>query len=139
MKYGVNLMVWTTRVGGQHRSLLASIRDWGFDGVEFFLSPDEPAEIASLTQVLASLGLERTTCAVLPRNAHLPSADRETHQRGIAYLNTCVERTADLGARLMCGPLHAGLGVMTGARRTKDEWSQVVEGLQQVAPRARNL
>jgi D-psicose/D-tagatose/L-ribulose 3-epimerase len=139
MKLGVNLMVWTTRVDRQHRSLLASIREWGFQGVEFFLSPEEPAHIPFFKQELSRIGLERTTCVVLPRDAHLPSPDRETHRRGLAYLTKCVERTADLEAPLMCGPLHSGLGVMTGRRRTKDEWNLAVEGLQQVAQRARAL
>lgn len=136
MKYGVNLMVWTTRVGRDERSLLESIQGWGFDGVELFLSREEPADIHFVKQELNRIRLERTTCVVLPRDAHLPSPDIETHRRGFAHLNQCVERSADLEARLMCGPLHSGLGVMTGQRRTKDEWDRVVEGLQKVARRA---
>jgi D-psicose/D-tagatose/L-ribulose 3-epimerase len=139
MKYGVNLMVWTTRVHRQNQSLLASVREWGFEGVELFLSPEEPADIPFVQEELTRLGLERTTCVVLPRNAHLPSPDVETRRRGVAFLNQCVERTADLGARLMCGPLHSGLGVMTGQRRTEDEWNRSVEGLRKVARRAREL
>ncbi len=139
MKYGVNLMVWTTRVHREHLPLLASVREWGFEGVELFLSPEEPADIPYLRHELKRIGLERTTCVVLPREAHLPSPDVETHRRGLAYLNQCVERTADLEARLMCGPLHSGLGVMTGRRRTQDEWNRAVEGLQQVARRAGGL
>lgn len=139
MKYGVNLMVWTTRVHHEQRNLLASIREWGFDGVELFLSPEEPADIPFLKQELARLNLERTTCVVLPRDAHLPSPDLETRRRGVAFLNRCVERSADLEAPLMCGPLHSGLGVMTGARRTNEEWNRSVECLQKVARRAREL
>lgn len=139
MKYGVNLMVWTTRVHHEHRPLLASVAEWGFEGVELFLSPEEPADIPFLKQELTRLGLLRTTCVVLPRDAHLPSPDGEARQRGLAFLNRCVERTADLEAPLMCGPLHSGLGVMTGQRRAPDEWNRVVDSLQQVARRARNL
>lgn len=139
MKYGVNLMVWTTSVRREHRSLLMAVREWGFDGVELFLSPDEPADIPSLRDELERIGLTRTTCVVLPREAHLPSADPEIHGRGVNFLKKCVERTAELEASLMCGPLHSGLGVMTGRRRTSDEWKRAVEGLQQVARRARDL
>jgi len=139
MKYGVNLMVWTTRVHHEHQRLLASIREWGFEGVELFLSPEEPADIPFLRKELTHLGLERTTCVVLPHDAHLPSPDMETRRRGVAFLNQCVERTADLEAHLMCGPLHSGLGVMTGRRRTDEEWGRSVESLQKVARRAREL
>src|SRR5262249_44068572 len=40
-----------------------------------------------------------------------------------------VERTAELGAKLMGGPLYAGLGVMTGRRRTQEEWQWAADGL----------
>ena len=139
MKYGVNLMVWTTHIGKQYDGLLARIREWGFDGVEPFLSEEEPPDITSLKRTLDGLDLERTSCSVLPRGAHLVSSEPEVRARGVAYLNRCVERTAELGASLMCGPLYAGLGVMTGTRRTNEEWKRAVEGLQAVARRAQEL
>jgi hypothetical protein len=45
MKYGVNTMVSTTQVNDRHYPLFLRIREWGFDGVELFLSPSEPASI----------------------------------------------------------------------------------------------
>jgi len=63
MKYGVNPMVWTTRVGKEQDGLLARIREWGFDGVELFLSPEEPADIPLVKRTLDHLKLERTTAA----------------------------------------------------------------------------
>ena len=73
MKYGVNTMVWTTRVGGETEPLFLRIKKWGFDGVELFLSPEEPADIPAVKRVLDRAGLARTTCSVLPRQAKSPS------------------------------------------------------------------
>jgi D-psicose/D-tagatose/L-ribulose 3-epimerase len=137
MKYGVNTMVWTTRVGPAQEPLFGRIREWGFDGVELFLSPEEPADIPAVRAVLDGLKLERTTCSVLPRQANLISAEAATRARGVEFLKKCIERTAELGARLICGPLYAGLGVMTGRRRTEEEWKWAVEGLQAAADHAR--
>jgi len=139
MKYGVNSMVWTTRVGKGQDALFARIREWGFDGVELFLSPEEPADIPSVKRTLDSMKLERTTCSVLPRESNLVSADPDVRARGVDCLTRCVERTAELGASVICGPLHAGLGVMTGSRRTEEEWKWAVAGLRSVAPRAEEL
>jgi D-psicose/D-tagatose/L-ribulose 3-epimerase len=129
MKYGVNTMVWTTRLGKDHEPLFEKIREWGFDGVEPFVSTEEPADIPALRQILDRVGLERTTCVVLPRHAHLISADRSVRMAGVQFLRKCVERTAGLGGSVMAGPIYAGLGVMSGARRTDDEWKYAVEGL----------
>jgi len=136
MKFGVNTMVWTTRINKTHEALFSCIKAWGFDGVELFLSPQEPADIPAVRQMLEDNHLECTTCSVLPRDCHLVSPEPEMRARGVEFLKTCVDRTAELGARLVCGPMYAGLGVMTGRRRTAEEWSWAVAGLQVVARHA---
>jgi len=136
MKYGVNTMVWTTRINETHEALFSCIKAWGFDGVELFLSPQEPADIPAVRQMLEDNHLECTTCSVLPRDCHLVSHEPEMRARGVEFLKTCVDGTAELGARLVCGPMYAGLGVMTGRRRTAEEWKWAVEGLQVVARHA---
>lgn len=136
MKFGINTMVWTTQVGEKQFPLLGRIKDWGFDGVEFFISADEPADIPSLRAEVERLGLECTTCCVLPRDASLVSADAATRANGVAFLKKCIDRTADLGGRLICGPMYAGLGVLTGSRRTEKEWNWAVKGLRTAAVRA---
>ncbi len=139
MKYGVNTMVWTTRVGKAQEPLLARIKEWGFDGAELFLSPEEPADLRAVRAVLDRLGLERTTCTVIPRDCHLVSPEPDVRARGVRYLKACLERTVDLGSNLICGPMHSGLGVMSGRRRTQDEWKWAVEALREVGGRATEL
>jgi D-psicose/D-tagatose/L-ribulose 3-epimerase len=139
MRYGVNMMVWTTRVGEAQAPLLSRIREWGFDGVELFLSPEEPANLRAVKRMLDKIPLERTTCAVLPRDANLVSGDAAVRRRGVDFLKRCVERTAELGASLMCGPLYAGLGVMTGRARTQEEWQWAADGLAAAARRGQQL
>ena len=86
MKYGVNTMVWTTRMNREQEPLLSRIKEWGFDGVELFLSLNEPANIPEMRQILDRLGLDRTTCAVLPRDANLVSTDPDVRARGVAQI-----------------------------------------------------
>ena len=139
MKYGVNTMVWTTRVNEQQQPLLVRIKDWGFDGVELFLSPDEPVDVPAVRKMLDQLHLERTTCSVIPRDANLVSSQADVRERGKELLKRCVERTAELGGSLICGPLYAGLGVMTGRCRTQEEWKWAVDALQVAARRGQEL
>jgi D-psicose/D-tagatose/L-ribulose 3-epimerase len=139
MKFGVNTMVWTTHVGTAQEPLFSRIREWGFDGAELFLSPEEPSDVPAVKAILDRHGLERTTCSVLPRDAHLASSQAAVRARGVEFVKRCVERTAELGGSLICGPLFAGLGVMTGRRRTEEEWKWVVEGLRAAARRGQEL
>jgi D-psicose/D-tagatose/L-ribulose 3-epimerase len=139
MKYGVNTMVWTTHVGSAERPLFSRIKEWGFDGVELFLSPQEPQGIPALKRILDELQLERTTCTAIPPQANPVSAEPDVRARGTKFLTQCVERTAEIGARLICGPLYAGLGVMTGKRRTQDEWQWAAESLRIAARRGQAL
>src|SRR5215471_2188071 len=132
-------MVWTTRIAEAHRPLLSRIREWGFDGAELFLSLEEPANIRAVKKMLDELELERTTCSVIPPGVNLISSDPAIRARGVDFLTKCVERTSDLGARLICGPLYAGLGVMTGRRRTEEEWQWAIEGLGVAGRRGRDL
>ena len=136
MRFGVNTMVWTTQVGEKQYPLFARIKEWGFDGVELFLAPEEPANLPAVRAALDKLQLERTTCSVLPRHANLISSDAATRAQGVEFLKKCIDRTADLGAHLICGPMYAGLGVLTGSRRTEKEWAWAVKGLRAVATRA---
>jgi D-psicose/D-tagatose/L-ribulose 3-epimerase len=136
MKYGVNTIVWTTRVDESHAALFSRIREWGFDGVELFVSPQKPRDLPAIRKMLEKNSLECTTSSALPRECHLVSSQPEVRARGVEFLKTCVERTAELGAGLLCGPIYAGLGVTTGRRRTPEEWNWAVEGLQVVAQHA---
>ena len=139
MKYGVNTMVWTTHVSERHSPLFSRIQEWGFDGIELFLSPSEPASIPAVRRILDEMHLELTACSVLPREANLIDVDPKVRARGAEFLKQCIERTAELGGKLICGPLYAGLGVMSGRRRTEDEWKRGVEGLQVAARQAVKL
>ncbi|MGH9325486.1 MAG: sugar phosphate isomerase/epimerase family protein [Terriglobia bacterium] len=139
MKFGANTLIWTMRVTREHESLFSHIRDWGFNGVELFVSPQEPSDVPTVRRMLDALGLDRTACTVLPCEAHLVSSDAETRARGVKYVERCIERAAELGAQLLCGPLYAGLGVITGCRRTDEEWKRAVEGVGQAARRAQEL
>ena len=97
MKYGVNTLAWTTRVDERLAPLAGKIKRWGFDGVELFLSPGEPANITAVNRMLDAEGFERTTCSVLPREANLVSRDAQVRARGVEFLKKCVDRTAELG------------------------------------------
>jgi D-psicose/D-tagatose/L-ribulose 3-epimerase len=49
------------------------------------------------------------------------------------------EPEVELGGQLICGPLYSALGVMTGRRRTDEEWKWAVDGLAAAGRRGEDL
>ena len=65
MKYGMNLLLWTSGVTDQHYPLLADIRGWGFDGVEL---PLFEFDVSHAKKVGAELRKNDLACtAVTPK------------------------------------------------------------------------
>lgn len=136
MRYGLNLLLWTTHVDDSHAELLARIREWGYDGVEVPVFDTDPARYEALERRLDALGLARTAVAACGPEANLIAGDTEVRAAGIAHLCSSVDACAALGADLLCGPLHSALGVFTGNGPTDDEWQYGRDGLAAVAEHA---
>src|SRR5271165_4509361 len=64
MKLGINMLLWTTHVGTEYFSLLARIRQAGFDGVEIPLFEGSEAHFRMVRRALDAEGLACTTSTV---------------------------------------------------------------------------
>jgi D-psicose/D-tagatose/L-ribulose 3-epimerase len=135
MKIGFNMLLWTTVVTEEHRSILAALKTAGYDGVEIPGFDGTPAGYAALGRMLEDIGLERTAITVIPSPDQNPiSADAAVRQRGDDYLAWCLECAEALGARILCGPIHQSLGVFSGASRTADELDRVLAFHRRLGP-----
>jgi D-psicose/D-tagatose/L-ribulose 3-epimerase len=136
MKYGVYTLIWGTHLDASRAALFSHIREWGFDGAELYLTPQEPADIALIRKILEKNQLECTTCTIMPRECHLISPQSEVRAKGVEFLKSCSDRAAALGSRQLSGALYACASLMTGRRRTPEEWNWAVEGLREAARHA---
>ena len=128
MKFGVNTFIWADRFGPEQFPLLAKIKDTGFDGVEVpMFMPDDLADSAAQRAIRQS-GLECTVCSVIPRSLSLVSDDTTIWKKTVEHLRRCATTCAELGAKVMAGPLYSPVGYLPGRRRTDDEWNRVVNG-----------
>ena len=134
MKYGVNTFIWTANFTRQNLPLLAEIKGHGFDGVEVPLF--RPADFATrdIRQGLEQNGLECTICSVLPRPLSLISDDADVRRKTRTHMEDCIKTAADVGAKIMAGPLYSPVGYLPGRRRTTDEWQWAVECYQAIGP-----
>src|SRR4051794_35150151 len=134
MKFGVNTFLWTDHFGRGQIPLLSKIEDAGFDGLEIPLFGPKDYQDAEVKQALLKSPLERTLCSVIPNDLSLIGEDAAIRRRTRDHLKACVEAGAEIGAKLIAGPLYSPVGFLPGRRRTEHEWKRAVESFQELGP-----
>jgi D-psicose/D-tagatose/L-ribulose 3-epimerase len=134
MKFGVNTFIWTAVFDKSHLPLLPQIKAAGFDGVE--VSMFDPATFAAsdIRRGLEENDLECTICSVMTQGSSLISDDAAVRQRSRTGLADRVMKAAEVGAKIIAGPLYSPVGYLPGRRRNTDEWKWCVEAYQEVGP-----
>ena len=134
MKYGVNLLIWTANFDKSHLSLLTRISAAGFDGVEVPMYKGRDFAVPALRRGLADTGMDCTICSVLVDGLSLISEDDGIRARAVEQLRENIATTAEVGGKIIAGPLYSPVGYLTGKRRTAEEWNRAVDGWQQLGP-----
>jgi D-psicose/D-tagatose/L-ribulose 3-epimerase len=127
MKFGVNAFIWAERFDAAQIPLLAQIKEAGFDGLELPLFAPDQYQDSEIRRALAASGLEYTFCAVLPEGLHAGSPDAAVRLETLRHLEGCVTKAAEIGSKLIAGPLYAPVGYLPGRRRTTEEWKRAAE------------
>jgi len=132
MKFGLNMLLYTAAFGEKSLGLIGKTARMGFDGVEIPLFDTSLVDPASTRKALADHAMEVTTCSVMAPDASLISDRAADRRRGVAHLQKCIELTAEMGGRALCGPLYSPVGHLVGRGRTAAEWRRAVPALRRV-------
>jgi D-psicose/D-tagatose/L-ribulose 3-epimerase len=132
MKLSVNMFIWSASFGPGDAHLLPPIREAGFEGVELPLFHPEMFDATGLRRAVTAEGLTPIVCSIIPNGLNLVSEDPEIRLRTRTHLRRVIERAAEVGARIVNGPLYAPVGYLPGRRRTADEWAWAIEGYQSI-------
>lgn len=137
MKYGMNLLLWTTDVTDAHGPILEMLAKQGYDGVEVPVFDLDAGKFKALGQRLQSLGLQRTAVTVCTAEANPIGDTPAIRQAGLDHIKQAVDMCQAMGATHLCGPFHSALGVFSGQGPTADEWSRGKEILAKAADHAK--
>ena len=138
MKYGMNLLLWTTDVDESHDSLLEQIKTVGYDGVEIPIFDTNVEKFQQLGSRVDQLGLERTAVTVATPEANPIADDAQVRQTGLKQLMQTIDCCQAAGVEKLCGPFHSALGQFSGQGPTSDEWGRAKEILSQAADHAQS-
>jgi D-psicose/D-tagatose/L-ribulose 3-epimerase len=134
MKFGVNTFIWTANFDRSNLPLLPQLKAGGFDGVEVPLFRPSEFATADIAKGLAENGLECTICSVLTGGLSVISEDATVRRQTRVHMEECVKTAAEVGAKIMAGPLYSPVGYLPGRRRTADEWKWAVDCYQSLGP-----
>ncbi len=128
MKFGFNLLLWTSFVEEQHLPILDQLKAAGYDGVEVPMFSGDPEHYDWLGARIRDAGLGAVGVGIMPGNGKDSISADPTERAGalehIKWLSDCTEA---LGGTLVCGPLHQTLGRFSGAGPTAEEKARCVE------------
>lgn len=133
MKYGMNMLLWTSDVTEAHFPLLENLKAWGYDGVELPVFDMQLDKFRAVGKKLDELGLGRTAVTVCTDAENPISPDAGIRRAGLERLQKAVDMCAAAGCTHLCGPIHSALGSFTGKGPTPDEWKWGQETLSRAA------
>lgn len=138
MRYGMNLLLWTTEVTDAHWPTLERLKAIGYDIVEVpVFETHDVAAYARLGARLRALGLAPHAVTALGPEANIVSENAAIRAAGEARLRAIVDCAASLGAPTLSGPIHSALGVFTGHGPRAEEIARSAEILARIAAYAR--
>jgi D-psicose/D-tagatose/L-ribulose 3-epimerase len=104
----------------------------GFSAFEIAMFDPADLAVSDIRRAFKASDIECTVCAILPPVINPISPDGATREKSVQHLVQCIETSAELGAKLLGGPLYAPIGYLPEHRPTKDEWSWAIEVFQSV-------
>jgi D-psicose/D-tagatose/L-ribulose 3-epimerase len=133
MKYGFNLLLWSTHVTAEHFPLFAKLKATGYDGVELPLFEGDAAHYKTVRKALDDNGLKCTAVTVVGPEQSPISPNPSVRAKGLGHIKWAIDAAAICGAEALCGPYHSPLAVFSGTGPTAEEKQRAAEILRLAA------
>ena len=132
MKFGVNTLIWTSAFGREHLDLMPRVKEWGFDIIEVARFNWDGFPAAEIRRAAEQNWLGVATCTALP-GVSLIHEDAGERAKAVEFMRQAIASTAEMGGKIVAGPIYSPVGYHTGSARTSGEWQREVESLQAIS------
>ncbi|MFO0807869.1 MAG: sugar phosphate isomerase/epimerase family protein [Gemmataceae bacterium] len=136
MKFGFNLLLWSTNIESQHFPILKKLKAAGYDGVELPLFGGDAAHYKTVRKALDDNGLKCSAVTVVPPEANPISPDAAVRAKAVDRIKWAIDMVAICGGDVLCGPFHSPLAVFSGTGPTADEKGRAADVLRKAAEHA---
>lgn len=133
LKFGINTYIWSAKYDDSVEQVLPEIKEHGFDGIEFPVFRPSEISPARVRRLLEANDLKCNTSGVFVDGLSLISPDATVRSKSVQRLKDLIAVSAECGSMTLAGPVYSPVGYLPGRRRTTEEWSWAVEGLQQIS------
>ena len=131
MRFGFNLLLWTTFVEAEHAPLIRWLAELGYDGVEI-PSGDGPVDhYPTVRKLVDDAGLAATAIAMATPEADPTSPDPAVRRAALDRIRSRIECAHILGSPVLGGPLYAAHKVFHDTLPGEDELERSAEVLAQ--------
>lgn len=139
MRYGFNLLLWTTHVTEDHFPILEKLKKTGYDGVEIPILEGDEAHYRTIKKELDNQGLACSVVGLVTEAANPISPDAAVREAAVERLRWMLDMTAIVGGDILAGPFHSPLATFSGDGPTDDEKKRAADVLRQVAEYAEKV
>ena len=107
MRFGFNMLLWTTFVEEQHAPVIRWLKELGYDGVEIPAGDGPVDHYHTVKRIADDAGLACTAIAMATPEADPTSADPVIRKAALERIRSRIECAAILGSPVLGGPLYA--------------------------------
>lgn len=136
MKFGMNMLLWTTHVTEQHLPQIELLKTLGYDLVEIPMFQYDPDHYAWLGEKIRQIGLEPLALTSRSPEDNPISADPAMRAHAAETGKLAIDCAVALGSPILTGPFHSTFGVFSGAGPTAQEWDWGVAGMRALGEHA---
>ena len=130
MKHAINTYLWTIHFDETNFDILDRVKEWGYDGIEIARFKLDNLPTRKIRQELERRNLECVFCSSLTGELSIISEDKDTRRQALDFIKQTIFLAAEMGAKVLAGPMISPVGYISGHRYTKEEWQRAVDGLQ---------
>jgi len=138
MKIGMNLLLWTNHVTEEHYTIVDSLKETGYDGIELFLGEGDVSHYTKLGRHFSDIGMGTTAVASLGPEENIVSADDRVRAAGLDRLKWSIDVAEAANVEVIGGPFHSTFAFFTRQPPTEDERKRSAEILHKAAEYAKD-